>query len=116
MKKTDKKRDNQIRQVLTQVCDAALESIDGFESLTHTVDYQHFPQSLQVICVFDTDAAMMMFLSSPHKKRIEHDIAARLAEINVKLKTPEDHIHFDTEQQCDAQHNGNWARRLSTKM
>ena len=54
MKKTDKKMDNHIRRVLTDVCETSLKDINGFAWLTHTVNYAQFPQSLKVICVFDT--------------------------------------------------------------
>jgi len=54
MKKTDKKMDNHIRRVLTDVCETSLTDISGFAWLTHTVNYAQFPQSLKVICVFDT--------------------------------------------------------------
>ena len=55
MRKTDKKMDNQLRHVLTEVCEVALKDINGFQWLTHVVNYSNFPKSLQVVCVFDTN-------------------------------------------------------------
>ena len=53
MRKSDKKIDNQIIKVLTDVCQSALEDIDGFVWLTHSVNFDKFPQSLKITCVFN---------------------------------------------------------------
>lgn len=45
MRKTDKKTDNKLREVLTGVCDDALEEFAGFKWLTHLVNYDDFPKS-----------------------------------------------------------------------
>ena len=39
MRKTDKKIDNNLRIVLTEVCEIALKEVTGFQWLTHLVDY-----------------------------------------------------------------------------
>ncbi len=54
MRKSDKKIENQIREVLTDVCEDTLKSYEGFLWVTHTVNYSSFPQSLKIICVFET--------------------------------------------------------------
>lgn len=54
MRKSDKKIDNNIRKTLTNVCEIALEQVDGFKWLTHFVNYDNFPESLAIVCVFDT--------------------------------------------------------------
>ena len=43
MTKTDKKRDKAIREALTKACEIALQRNDGFQWLTHEVDYKRFP-------------------------------------------------------------------------
>lgn len=55
MRKTDKKIDQQIIRALTAVCEKAKDNVKGFEWLTHEVDYQRFPESLQVTLAFATD-------------------------------------------------------------
>ena len=65
MRKTDKKMDNQLRHVLTEVCEVALKDINGFQWLTHVVNYSNFPKSLQVVCVL---TPMKTFLISCQKK------------------------------------------------
>jgi len=58
MRKSDKKIDNILRRLLTEVCDSALEIVDGFKWLTHLVDYDNFPESLSVICIFNTNSEL----------------------------------------------------------
>ena len=53
MRKMDKKRDNTIIAALTQVCHVAQDEGNGFQWLTHSVNYQNFPDSLTVVCVYD---------------------------------------------------------------
>lgn len=55
MRKSDKKLDNAIRNALIDVCKQAQRSFEGFQWLTHSVNYDNFPNSLKIICVFNTD-------------------------------------------------------------
>ncbi|NRA52999.1 MAG: Fis family transcriptional regulator [Gammaproteobacteria bacterium] len=112
MRKTDKKIDNQLRLELTEVCDIALKEIDGFQWLTHTVNYANFPKSLKIICVFETNQQLASFTASSSKKMLSSLIQSMLSGMAVKCKNVESFILYDTEQNCDQQHNGNWASRL----
>lgn len=112
MRKSDKKIDNQIRKDLTQVCDSALESIAGFKWLTHQIDYAHFPQSLVITCVFDTNQSLSTFLGSESKAAIEDAIASKMLALGVTRKQLNRCISYDSEEACNAQDEGNWARRL----
>ena len=67
MRKTDKKRETQIIKVLTEVCEEAKYTCTGFEWLTHTVDYQHFPQSLKVTLVFNEHVSEDLMLAEFRK-------------------------------------------------
>jgi hypothetical protein len=112
MRKTDKKIDNQLRLVLTDVCEFALEEIDGFQWLTHLVNYTDFPKSLKVVCVFDTNENLSGFMSQKSKSELTSLIQAKLQDVDVKLKNVSDHISYDTEQNCEKEHHGQWADRL----
>lgn len=81
MRKTDKKIDNHLRLVLTQVCEIALKDIDGFQWLTHRVNYANFPRSLKVVCVFDRRQHLASFLSSKSHADLSTLIQAKLSEI-----------------------------------
>ncbi len=112
MRKTDKKFDNQLKLLLTEVCETALKEVDGFQWLTHTVKYSNFPKSLKVVCVFDTDDQLSTFTRNSSKNSLTALIQLRLNEIGVKFKNVADHILYDTEEACAKFHNGNWAYRL----
>lgn len=113
MRKTDKKIDNQLRLALTEVCEKALKDIEGFLWLTHLVNYSYFPKSFKVVCVFNTNENLSNFMSHANRKDLECLIQIKLAEIGVNVKNVSDHIAYDTEQNCEHVHNGNWAIRLS---
>lgn len=113
MRKTDKKTDNNIRQLLTQVCDYALKDIEGFVWLTHQVNYTRFPESLKVVCVFETHTALERFQATKQSEALNNMIITKLVSANITLKKPAQSIIYDTQQLCDEQHHGNWALRLS---
>jgi len=112
MRKTDNKKDNQLRLALTDVCETALKEIDGFLWLTHLANYSQFPKSLKVVCVFETNESLADFMSKGSKKELESLIQRQLADIPVNLKNVADHILYDTEENCAHDHNGKWADRL----
>jgi hypothetical protein len=113
MRKTDKKIDNQLRIALTEVCKVALEDIDGFQWLTHLVQYANFPQSVQIVCVFDTNQQLASFNLSASKDQLSQLIQKKLLQINIKFKNFDEHISFDTEQNCANEHDGKWTERLA---
>ena len=112
MRKTDKKIDNQLRLALTEVCEVALKNIDGFQWLTHVVDYAKFPSSLKVVCVFDSNENLADFLSKSSQTELGALIQAKLQTAKVTVKEIKHHIVFDTEQDCASQDDGQWGRRL----
>ncbi len=63
MRKTDKKTDCEIIHALTELCEAAKYTHEGFTWLTHEVNYQRFPQSLQVTLVFDDEVSETTLLA-----------------------------------------------------
>lgn len=113
MRKTDKKIDNQLRATLTDVCDVALKEYSGFQWLTHQVSYQKFPSSLKIICIFDSNAQLASFHFNHHGVALSELLQHRLQTIGIKLNNMAKHIEYDTEENCHAQHHGNWALRLS---
>jgi hypothetical protein len=54
MKKSDKKLENTLLKALSEVCEQALDEIDGFKWLTHRVSYSNFPASLLISCNFQS--------------------------------------------------------------
>lgn len=112
MKKTHKKIDNTLRESLTRVCDIALVKIEGFKWLTHMVDYDDFPRSLKVICVFDSHQNQTV-AQDQHKHDYMCDLINQaLQKENIKLPNIKGQVRFDSEERCVSQHGGNWAQRL----
>ncbi|MGK0399634.1 MAG: hypothetical protein ACJA0I_001938 [Gammaproteobacteria bacterium] len=112
MRKTDKKIDNQLRLALTDVCEVALKEIEGFQWLTHSVNYYDFPKSLKVVCVFDTNKNLSFFMAQESKVELTSLIQKKLHDVDVKFKNAVDYIVYDTEQNCEKEHRGKWADRL----
>ena len=97
MKKTDKKIDKQICQALTIACEAIKTKANGFQWLTHFVDFNQFPDSLSVVCIFNTSAELDHARQHMKDQTIVSLIKNELEKINIKLKDISRHISFETE-------------------
>ncbi|CEO40787.1 Fis family transcriptional regulator [Photobacterium kishitanii] len=113
MRKTDKKIDNAIRDALTLVCDHAQLSFEGFQWLTHCVNYDNFPNSLKIICIFNTDEQLANLRQGDYGRLLRQLIKQHLADINVVIKNVDKQVLFDSEQACVTTHNGKWAQKLA---
>ena len=96
MRKSDKKIDNQIRLALTRVCHTALDQFDGFQWLTHRVDYQAFPKSLQVICVFQTNEAVRQHRALNENRQLSTLVQRSLRDVGVAILPSR--ITYDSEE------------------
>ena len=112
MTKTNKKIDKQICQRLTNACETAKQQVQGFQWLTHLVDYNQFPDSLSIICIFATKAELEQARQQVKDQFIVSLIKNELEQINVRFKDISHHVSFDTEEACEAEHNGNWQQRF----
>ncbi|UTA48968.1 Fis family transcriptional regulator [Simiduia sp. 21SJ11W-1] len=101
MRKTHKKIDNAIRIALTGVCESALKKVDGFQWLTHLVDYGNFPQILAVVCIFENEFSVTK-LAQSGQQPFEQAIISALNTINIPISVHQ--ITFTTEHQWRAQH------------
>ncbi|WP_434763655.1 Fis family transcriptional regulator [Vibrio fortis] len=112
MRKSDKKIENQIRDVLTNVCEGTLKGFDGFLWVTHTVNFSSFPQSLKIVCVFDTNQDRTNFLEGSGQQKVAAVVQSAFNQVGIKLKNPDKHISYDTQENCDRDHQGKWNLRL----
>jgi len=112
MRKSDKNIENKLRLAFTDVCESALKDVEGFHWLTHLVNYSNFPNSLKVICVFETNQHLDNYLLCNNNNHIQSLIQCELNKLDIKLKNVTNHVLFDTEENCEKQHQGNWAKRL----
>ena len=113
MKKTDKKTEKSIIEALTAVCETALDEVPGFQWLTHSVNYNNFPKSLSVICVFDTRQALSDAFNNRQNDYLRQLIKEQLSVINIQLKDPRHQVSFDTEEACQNENGGRWKERFN---
>ena len=98
MMKTHKKIDNQICKALAKVCETAKLEVQGFQWLTHFIDYNQFPDSLSIICIFGTNAELEQARQEMKDQVIYKLIKSELKQININFKDISRHILFDTEE------------------
>ena len=112
MKKSSKKLDNILRKGLTDICEYTLKGIDGFQWLTHLVDYERFPESLKIVLIFDKPHQVSRFHNSSERAIVEDNIAKLMQQHQIKSLSQL--IFYDNESDCAAQHNGDWVKRLAS--
>ena len=113
MRKTDKKLDNQLRITLTDICEDMLKHVDEFQWLTHFANYSNFPKSLKVVFIFETNKGLDRFQSERAKGVVLAQVGEKLSDIGVKLKNIENHVAFDTEENCARDNAGKWNERFT---
>ncbi len=95
MRKSDKKIESLIRDVLTEVCEDSLKDYDGFLWVTHTVKYTSFPQSLKIICVFETKQDKANFLMGEGQQHVSTPIQNAFSTVGVQLKNVSKQISYE---------------------
>lgn len=91
MRKTDKKIDNKLRQILMDICDFSLQNIAGYQWISHTVNYSHFPDSLIITCMFDNKENA---ISAQQQGKLLSLINESLNSISITLKAPNKQVYF----------------------
>ena len=112
MNKSDKKMENTLREALTEVCEVALEEVAGFKWLTHFANYSDFPDSLSIVCVFDTSIDLSNALGAHKDDFILNIIREELGAVGIHIKHIRQHVSFDTEEACKNDNRGNWKERF----
>ncbi|WP_087023156.1 Fis family transcriptional regulator [Thaumasiovibrio subtropicus] len=95
MRKSDKKVENLIRNVLTDVCEDTLKGYDGFLWVTHTVNFSSFPQSLKIICVFETQEDRASFIAKEGQQHVASTIQKAFNKVGVQLKNVSKQISYE---------------------
>lgn len=94
MRKNDKKIDNKLRQALTEVCDYALQHSDGYQWITHSVNFEKFPESLIITCIFSDQQ------SAEHAQQqgtLLNMIQQKLKDVAIDLHQSNKQIRFESE-------------------
>lgn len=98
MKKAIKKFEATIEKSLNLVCEQAKVDIHGFVWITHTADFNNFPTSLRIICVFDTQKSLELAQKSGQKIQLIDNIFEQLLLNKIMIDSPTKTIGFDTEE------------------
>jgi len=117
MTKTDKKLDNNLRQSLTTICEQEKDNIAGFAWLTHSANYSALANSLRITCVFTSNAELTEAKQCGQTQGLVQIISCKLQSLlqaqGIKAKALDKCIRFDSEENCEREHGGNWAKRLN---
>jgi glycosyltransferase A (GT-A) superfamily protein (DUF2064 family) len=103
--------ERQLITTLTDACETAKAEIKGFIWLTHTADLNALAQTLKVIWVFETQADRTR-AQIDAKARIFELMAIALNAANINLTPSDRNVRFDSEQECQRIHSGDWQKRL----
>ncbi|AFY19855.1 hypothetical protein [Pseudomonas sp. UW4] len=97
---------------LTEACETAKGEIKGFTWLTHAADLNALAETLKVTWVFETLADRQL-AQVDAKARIFELTAIALSEANIDLTPSDRNVRFDSEQECQRTHGGDWKNRLA---
>jgi len=116
LNKTTQKIDNNVCKALTLACEIFTAEIDGFTWLTHRANYTNFPASLVVTCIFEIDAEVNAIKENKQDEYFREIIQKQLLKVGVVLKSVRHNVHFDSEESCLREHNGQWPERLKLRV
>ena len=93
----DKKRDKDIVAALTEVCEMAKLESEGFAWISHRVNLQRFPESLQISCVYFSASQLAEAKQKGEQQALSHQIVDGLANKGIVLAKPKRQIEFISE-------------------
>lgn len=96
---------------LTDACEIAKGEIKGFVWLTHTGDVGAAAESLKVTWVFETLEDRKL-AERESKARIFQLTSMALNEADIGFTPSDRNVRFDSEQECERAHGGDWKSRL----
>ncbi|MDP2559769.1 hypothetical protein [Psychrobium sp. 1_MG-2023] len=95
MKKSDKKIESRLVKQLRVACDELKGACDDFLWLSHQVNYQSFPQSLEINVMFAEFADIEQLSQSCQGDEIRAIIASQLIKADIRLPKPQQQIVFN---------------------
>ena len=95
MTKTDKKREKQLREMLTNLCEQHCKNMPGFCWLTHHIDWKSPQTSFALTLVFADGIDRDAFIGSSEQAQLEREVHDILKAMGVALKHTAKHIKYD---------------------
>ncbi len=105
--------ERQLSRCLTDACEAAKAQIVGFSWLTHVVDYDRFPESLQITWIFTMEAQKTDALAQGQDALMRTLTRAALDQAGIDMEKLIAPVRFDSEEACKRSDGGDWQRRLA---
>ncbi|MCQ4297994.1 hypothetical protein NAU58_20670 [Pseudomonas stutzeri] len=112
-KRDQTRMERQLSSYLCEACEVAKAEIVGFSWLTHEVNYERFPESLQVIWIFGTGAQKAEALDAGQGTRMQLLTRTALEQAGIDFDAMSAPVRFDSEEACTRSDGGNWQRRLA---
>ncbi len=92
MSKTTKKLNDRLVLVIEKLTLQAKEELDGLASVSHTVQFDLFPGSLLVNCVFETHD--LLDIAKPSEKQYQKKLHNMLMKQGILLKEARHNLKF----------------------
>ncbi len=92
MSKTTKKLNDRLLLVLEKLTLQAKEELEGLATVSHTVQFDLFPGSLLVNCVFETQD--LLDKAKPSEKQYQKKLNKMLLKQGILLKEPKNNLKF----------------------
>ena len=96
MSKTTKKLNDRLLLVLEKLTLQAKEELEGLASVSHTVQFDLFPGSLLVNCVFETQA--LLDTAKPSEQLYQKKLNNMLLKQGILLKEPKRNLKFGVKE------------------
>lgn len=96
MSKTTKKLNDRLLLVLEKLTLQAKDELEGLASVRHTVQFDLFPGSLLVNCVFETQA--LLDIAKPSEKLYQKKLNNMLLKQGILLKEPKRNLKFGVKE------------------
>jgi hypothetical protein len=69
-----------------------------------------------VTCIFDIDADVVALKENKRDELFRDIIQKQLLKVGVVLKNVRQNVHFDSEESCLREHQGQWPERLKLRV
>jgi len=115
MNKQERTLEKELIKSLTSCCESIKTEVDGFEWLTHTMKFANINQTIKIICIFDKQNHLEQAELNGKLALMSKAILKKLNNLNIKPVKTNKQILFDSEENCNLAHDGNWQQRLNQK-
>lgn len=100
---------------LKRAMDTARPEVPGLLRLVPLAEGYLDPANIHVIWIFDSRACLARALESGCARLLYQLTATALREARMQVDNIDVNVHFDSEEDCQQENQGNWQSRLSIR-